>query len=756
MALPLRVALLGLGTVGLGVYQQLCMYPELFEITGVAVRHPRSISQELPHRLTSDPWELVEGRPDVLIEAIGGRQPAADLLRRALAQGSHVVTANKLVMAHDGPELLRIALRSSARLLYAATVGGSVPMLEFVEQLSRSRPLQSLVGVLNGTMNFVLDHLAAGVCLEDAVHAAQTCGFAEADPRMDLDGSDAECKLTILARLGFGVELLPSNIQRYTMEKFDPARVQRAAASGRILRQVGSLKRTSKGLAGRVALIGLAPGHPLARPRREENALIIHPMNGSPVFLSGKGAGRWPTGEAMMADLLMLARDPHRRRRTAGFAGALVPASELSRALVSQRIVPQNHSRDCGERPMKFETRLLHFDPCPGDPFRPVATPIYQTATFEQESASEFGRYDYSRSGNPTRTVLEEQLARLEHGQQAFCFSSGLAAITAVVRLLRSGDEIVAGSDLYGGTYRLFSRILDRSGIHVRYANGVDLDSFRAVCGPLTRLIHIETPTNPLLRIIHLESLADLAHCHGALLCVDNSLMSPYLQNPLDHGADLVVHSATKYLCGHSDVTAGAVIVRDPTLAREIYFLQNGEGAALSPFDSYLLLRGLKTLALRLDRQQASAERIARYLDQHPLVARVHYPGLESHPHHQFQARGPGAVLGFETGSAERSRRLAEATQLFGITVSFGGIQSSISLPACMSHASIPAEERAVRALPEDLVRISVGIEHADDLIADLAQALDRAAARRREHGQDAVRSAQSADLVSSGQTEIT
>ncbi len=379
---------------------------------------------------------------------------------------------------------------------------------------------------------------------------------------------------------------------------------------------------------------------------------------------------------------------------------------------------------------MKFATRLLNFDACPGDPYRPVATPIYQTATFEQERADGFGPYDYSRSGNPTRSVVEEQLARLENASRAFCFASGLAAITAVTRLLASGEEILAGDDLYGGSYRLFSRILSRTGIGVRYADACNLTAFRDAFTPATKLVYIESPTNPLLRIADIPALAELAHRHGALLCVDNSAMSPYLQNPLDLDADIVLHSATKYLCGHSDVTAGVVAVSDPELAEQIYFLQNGEGSALGPFDSYLLLRGLKTLKLRLDCQQRNAQYVAEFLASHPLVQKVHYPGLASHPGHALhatQARGAGAVISFETGSYEFSRRFVEAVKLFHITVSFGSVNSSISLPGCMSHASIPAEVRAARSLALDLVRLSIGIEDESDLVADLASAFEYA-----------------------------
>jgi cystathionine beta-lyase len=380
---------------------------------------------------------------------------------------------------------------------------------------------------------------------------------------------------------------------------------------------------------------------------------------------------------------------------------------------------------------MKFASQLVAFDACPADPFKPVATPIYQTATFEQERADQFGRYDYSRSGNPTRTVLEEQLAQLEHAHRAFAFTSGLAAISAVTRLLSAGDEILACDDLYGGTYRLFSKILNRTGLKVRYADACDLPQFAAAITPQTRLLYTETPTNPLLRICDIRTLADLAHRHGALLCVDNSAMSPYLQNPLDLGADIVVHSATKYLCGHSDVTAGVLAVQSPELAEQIYFLQNGEGSALGPFDSYLQLRSLKTLKLRLDCQQSSARKIAEHLNTHPMVRRIYYPGLPAHTGnavHAQQARGAGAVISLATGSFELSKRIAEATQIFRVSVSFGSVNSSISLPGCMSHASIPAELRRGHAFGADLIRLSIGIEDTDDLIDDLTQAFDRAA----------------------------
>jgi cystathionine beta-lyase len=380
---------------------------------------------------------------------------------------------------------------------------------------------------------------------------------------------------------------------------------------------------------------------------------------------------------------------------------------------------------------VKFATRLLTFDPAPGDRFTPANTPIYQTATFRQDDATAFGDYDYSRSGNPTRAVVEKQIAALESGTRGFCFSTGLAAITAVTRLLSPGEEILACDDLYGGTYRLFSRILAKRGINVRYVDFTNLDAVAAAITTSTRLVYLESPTNPLLQIIDIAAVSDIAHRSGALVCVDNSTMSPYLQRPLELGADIVLHSATKFLCGHSDVMAGAVVVADEDLAQEIYLIQNGEGAGLSPFDSYLLLRGTKTLSLRLDRQQSNAEAIAELLDAHPAVDRVYYPGLANDRQlaiHRAQASGDGAVLSFVTGDAEFSRTVVEATKLFAITVSFGGVNSTISLPNYMSHASIPAHLRQQKSIPADLVRISVGAEDVDDLIDDLSQAFEIAA----------------------------
>jgi cysteine-S-conjugate beta-lyase len=377
---------------------------------------------------------------------------------------------------------------------------------------------------------------------------------------------------------------------------------------------------------------------------------------------------------------------------------------------------------------MKFATRLVNFDVSPRDPYRPMSTPIYQTATFEQLQADSFGEYDYSRSGNPTRKVLEDQIAALEHGIRGFCFSSGMAAIATVTHLLKAGDEILADWDLYGGASRFFGKVLNRSGIGIRYVDASDPESFARLVTPATRLIYVETPTNPFLRVINLRAIAAIARERDALFCVDNSTMSPYLQNPLTLGADIVLHSATKFLCGHSDVTAGTIVVKDQSLADEIYFLQNAEGSALGPFDCFLLLRGLKTLKLRVDAQQRNAEAIADFLSFHPKVSSVYYPGLSTHRGfgiQQAQARGGGAVLSFTVGSHESAKQIAERSELFRISVSFGSVNSTISIPLRMSHASVPIELRASRALPDNLLRLSVGIEDQEDLIQDLSSRLE-------------------------------
>jgi cystathionine beta-lyase len=373
---------------------------------------------------------------------------------------------------------------------------------------------------------------------------------------------------------------------------------------------------------------------------------------------------------------------------------------------------------------MKRATRCVHLE-TNGDPYGAVSPPIYQTATFCQQDPVEFGKYDYTRTANPTRTLLERKLAALEDGAYACAFGSGMAAITALTRTLEIGDHIVAGDDLYGGTVRLLDQVLPRSGIYVNYVDTSDLDAVRAALNERTKLVLIETPTNPLLRIADIRALAKLAHSVGAILAVDNSMLSPCFQQPLALGADVVIHSATKFLGGHSDVTAGALVTDDAQLHKQIALQQNAEGAGLSPFDSWLLLRGIKTLVLRTERQTTSALEIAGFLSEHPAVEQVHYPGLVTHPGHELhrtQATGDGAVISFTTGDPALARRIVSNTRLFSIAVSFGSANSVISLPFAMSHSSIPEALRDRLAPPRDLIRLSIGIEDVEDLIEDLDQ----------------------------------
>ncbi|OAY60565.1 cystathionine beta-lyase, chloroplastic isoform X1 [Manihot esculenta] len=368
---------------------------------------------------------------------------------------------------------------------------------------------------------------------------------------------------------------------------------------------------------------------------------------------------------------------------------------------------------------MNFENKF--------DPHDAMSTPLYQTATFKQPSAIENGKYDYTRSGNPTRDALESLLAKLDKADRAFCFTSGMAALAAVTHLVGNGQEIVAGDDLYGGSDRLLSQVTPKSGVVIKRVNTSNLDEVASAIGSWTKLVWLESPTNPRQQISDIRKIAKMAHTHGALVLVDNSIMSPVLSQPLELGADIVMHSATKFIAGHSDVMAGVLAVKGESLARDLYFLQNAEGSGLAPFDCWICLRGIKTMALRVEKQQDNAQKIAEFLASHPRVKKVNYAGLPGHPGrdlHYSQAKGAGSVLSFLTGSIELSKHIVETTKYFSITVSFGSVKSLISLPCFMSHASIPAEVREARGLTEDLIRISVGIEDVNDLIADLDHAL--------------------------------
>lgn len=373
-----------------------------------------------------------------------------------------------------------------------------------------------------------------------------------------------------------------------------------------------------------------------------------------------------------------------------------------------------------------ISTMLINYEN-KSDPFDAVSPPLYQTATFKQPSATENGPYDYTRSGNPTRDVLESLLARLDKADRAFCFTSGMAALAAVTHLIAPGEEIVAGEDIYGGSDRLLSQVTTKRGIVVKRVDTTNLEEVASAIGPMTKLVWLESPTNPRLQISDIRKITEMAHTHGALLLVDNSIMSPVLSQPLELGADIVMHSATKFIAGHSDVMAGVLAVKGESLAKDLYFLQNAEGSGLAPFDCWICLRGIKTMALRVEKQQENAQKIAEFLSSHPRVKKVNYAGLPDHPGHSLhysQAKGAGSVLSFLTGSLELSKYIVETTKYFSITVSFGSVKSLISMPCFMSHASIPAAVREARGLTEDLVRISVGIEDINDLIADLDYAL--------------------------------
>lgn len=374
-------------------------------------------------------------------------------------------------------------------------------------------------------------------------------------------------------------------------------------------------------------------------------------------------------------------------------------------------------------------TTLIHagVEPDPGT--GAIMTPIFQTSTFVQAAPGEHQGYDYSRAGNPTRQALENALAAIEHGQYGLAFSSGVAATDAVLRLLSPGDEIIAANDMYGGTYRLFEKVYVKFGLKFKYVDMKSTDNIAAAITDKTKLIWTETPTNPLINITDIAAVAAIANQHNILLCVDNTFASPYLQNPLDLGADIVMHSATKYLGGHSDVIMGALIMNDAQLREDLFFIQKSAGAVPGPLDCFLVLRGLKTLHLRMQRHCENGAKVAHFLRQHDKVAKVYWAGFEDHPGHEIaakQMRDFGGMISFELkdDSEANVKRVLCSTKLIALAESLGGVESLINHPATMTHASIPREERIKNGLTDGLIRLSVGVEDAEDLIEDLRQAI--------------------------------
>lgn len=379
---------------------------------------------------------------------------------------------------------------------------------------------------------------------------------------------------------------------------------------------------------------------------------------------------------------------------------------------------------------MKLSTKFIHAGAEPDPSTGAIMTPIYQTSTYVQSSPGVHKGFEYARSQNPTRKALEEALAIIENGKYGLAFSSGVAATDAVIKLLQPGDEIVAGNDMYGGTYRLFTKVFEKFGLIFHYVDMTDANNVRSYINSKTKLIWCETPTNPLINITDLEAMVAIAREHNLLLCVDNTFASPYLQNPLDLGADIVMHSSTKYLGGHSDVIQGALVMNSADLREKLYFIQKSCGAVPGPMDCFLVLRGIKTLHVRMERHCENGEKIAHYLRGHSKVGKVYWCGFEDHPGYcvaKKQMRGFGGMISFslKDESEQAARKLMSSTKLFSLAESLGGIESLINHPASMTHASIPRAERIKNGLTDSLIRLSVGIEDADDLIADLEQALN-------------------------------
>ena len=377
----------------------------------------------------------------------------------------------------------------------------------------------------------------------------------------------------------------------------------------------------------------------------------------------------------------------------------------------------------------KIATKLIHAGADPDPSTGAIMTPIFQTSTYVQEAPGVNKGFEYARSQNPTRKALEDALAIIENGKYGLAFSSGVAATDAVIKLLNPGDEVIAANDMYGGTYRLFSKVFERFGIKFIYVDTTNVANIKAALTPKTKLVWIETPTNPLMNITDIAAVASLTKPEGALLCVDNTFASPYLQNPLNQGADIVMHSSTKYLGGHSDVIQGALIMNNDSLREQLYFIQKSCGAVPGPFDCFLVLRGIKTLHVRMKQHCNNGEKVAYWLSNHPKVGKVYWPGFEDNSGYNVakkQMNGFGGMLSFllKDESIEAAKKVLSATKIFSLAESLGGVESLINHPASMTHASIPREERIKNGLSDGLIRLSVGIEDADDLIDDLNSAI--------------------------------
>ena len=375
---------------------------------------------------------------------------------------------------------------------------------------------------------------------------------------------------------------------------------------------------------------------------------------------------------------------------------------------------------------MGFSTECIHAGQEPEAVTGSVTYPIFQTSTYVQPKLGEHKGFEYARTGNPTRSVLEANLAALEHGKHAHCFASGMSSIDVVFRMLQSGDHVVAGENLYGGSYRLFNKVLEKFGLQFSYVDTSDLEAVRKAIRPNTKVLYLETPTNPMMTLTDLAACAEIAHAAGALVVVDNTFCSPYLQRPIDLGADIVLHSTTKFLNGHSDSIGGVVISNSDEIAEKIGFLQNAVGAILSPFDSWLILRGVKTLAVRMKQHEENGNAMARYLAGHKKVRRIYYPGLPDHPQHELakrQMKGFGSMISFDLGSKENAAKFLNTVRLCSLAESLGGVETLISHPETMTHASVPLADRTRLGITPGLVRISVGIEDIEDLIADVERA---------------------------------
>jgi cystathionine beta-lyase/cystathionine gamma-synthase/homoserine dehydrogenase len=793
----IRIGLLGLGNVGGAVVRSAAPASPWIASSGLTFVFERALVRNVnrPGRpnvpLVDQPREFLAGEYDLVVEALGGVEPARTLVTALLKRGTPVVTANKSLLATAARDLTAAAARGRTVFRYEATALAGVPFIGTLGARPLTRAIERLSGIVNGTSNFILSSMEAdGLSFAEALHRAQALGLAEPDPRADIEGRDALEKLVLLIRHLGGGDVGHDAIERQGIDTLDTADVAAARTFGGCLKPIVHADLQAPG----DCFVGPAfveESDPLARVDGALNGIRLDGRFVRRLFFSGPGAGPDVTAATILDDIVEAVRtssnpfepvrtssnpiDPHRTQSwwflrlafapegsrvndSLSAAGISLERTSSPRAddarlwavthpapresiasatasltangvrVLTLHVLEPHVPKDTNN--MKFATRTIHAAQ-PSDPTTgALIAPIFQTSTYEQEEPGIHKGFDYSRTRNPTRERLERVLADLEGVRHAAVFASGLAAETAVLQAyLKPGDEVVTTTDVYGGTWRLLHRVFQPLGCVIRQVDASDLEAVAAAVSNRTRLVWIESPTNPRLLVCDIAAIARIAHERGALLVADNTFATPFFQQPFELGADIVVHSVTKYLAGHSDLIQGAALAREAAVFEPIAFLQNASGGVPSPFDCWLTLRGLKTLELRMLRHAENAAAIAEALTNHPLVRRVYFPGLSDHPGHTIARRqmtGFGGMVSFELdGRVEDVVRFVSSRRFFALGESLGGVKSLICHPVRMTHASIPPEARSALGLTDTLVRLSPGCENGSDLVEDLLEGLE-------------------------------